>query len=102
MARRCEFLEKFTGFLYNGGLGSGLTTNSVLLGSTLIEVMIKEAVQMSEKFDYQHSRENIQQVLNVHVITANVHFDGVHTLVSLGPRHPLSHILGVSVASVSI
>ena len=62
MARRCEFLEKCAGFYLNGGLGSGLQTNSVLLGSTLIEVMIQEAVRMSENFDYQHSRKNIMQV----------------------------------------
>ena len=62
MARRCEFLENFAGFNYNGGIGSGLNSNSVLLGSTLIEAMITEAIQMSEKFDYQHSRRKIQQV----------------------------------------
>ena len=62
MARRCDFLEDFAGFNFNGGVGSDLSKNSVLLGSTVIEAMIKEAVQMSENFDYQYSRQNIQQV----------------------------------------
>ena len=62
MARRCNFLENFPGFNYNGGLGSGLGNNSVLLGSTVIEVMMREAIHMSETIDYQHGREKIQQV----------------------------------------
>lgn len=62
MARRCEFLEKFVGYNLNGGVGADLHNNSVLLGSTLIEIMKKEAVQMSENVDYQHCRKDIQQV----------------------------------------
>ena len=62
MARRCEFLEKFVGFMFNGGVGSELGNNSVLLGSTVVEVMIKEVVNMSENFDYRHDRKKIQQV----------------------------------------
>ena len=64
MARRCEFLEKFVGFNYNGGVGTGLENNSVLLGSTIVEVMINEVVNMSKNFDYQSDRNKIQQVSN--------------------------------------
>ena len=62
MARRCEFLEKFVGLRFNGGVGSGLGKNSVLLGSTVVEVMIREVVNMSENFDYRRDRKKIQQV----------------------------------------
>lgn len=62
MARRCEFLEQFIGFKFNGGIGSGLGKNSVLLGSTVVEVMKREVINMSENFDYRHDRKKIQQV----------------------------------------
>ena len=46
MWRRCEFLEKFPGFVYNTGYGEYLdkktVTNTTKLGSTLLEIMLEE------------------------------------------------------------
>lgn len=49
MWRRCEFLEKFPGFVYNTGFGEyieyqgrRILSNTEHLGSTLMEAMLEE------------------------------------------------------------
>lgn len=63
MARRCDFLESFPGFNYNSGIGETTENNSVMLGSTVLEAMMHEVMQMCEKSDYQNFRKENQQVI---------------------------------------
>jgi len=68
MKQRCDFLENFPGFCYNTGVGERKVntggaekkteyTNTILLGSTLFETMLKEVKDFCDpslKEDWSH------------------------------------------------
>ena len=73
MARRCRFLEKFPGFLYNNGLNyrshrgmsggaSVLYTSTILLGETVVRTMLDEASEVCKKITTNWSSQTHQQV----------------------------------------
>ena len=68
MKRRCQFLDSFPGYNYNQGIGPN-GENTKKLGSTLMQVMLKEVEQFcdpSTKEDW--SLRAHQQVIMINII----------------------------------
>jgi hypothetical protein len=68
LSERFNFLEKCPGYLYNNGLGTSLVSNSVALGSTLVDAMITEVKQMCDLEEW--SEKAYQQVFlyNIYIL----------------------------------
>ena len=52
LSERFNFMENMLGYTYNSGLGSLTDSNSVMLGSTLVEAMLSEVEQMCTQQDW--------------------------------------------------
>ena len=70
MARRCKFLDSFPAFNLNSGLGEKIVdkgrakgfTNTVLLGSTLMEAMLQEVNEICLQNQEGWAQKTHQQV----------------------------------------
>ncbi len=71
MTRRCRFLESFPAFYLNNGVGEGVgacVTNTVLLGSTVMETMLQEVNEICTQNQHSWALKPHQQVQHMYRI----------------------------------